>query len=156
MISHSSMISRRLPLLYLILMSISSLAMHCCSAKVFTLMTSSFLFSCFSICSMVRSSPLLTMVMQDTSLLSVSPTTRLSMLKQRLANRPATLPSTPERFSTSTEYILFFIKYPPIPVYTRSIGSITHSSSMDSSFSRNASMVSSHFSMFSSRRNGMP
>ena len=41
------------------------------SSKVFTLMTSSFLFSCFSICSMVRSSPLLTMVIQETALSSV-------------------------------------------------------------------------------------
>ena len=44
------------------------------SEKVFTLMTSSFLLSCFSICSSVRWSPLETMIMFETFGSSVSPT----------------------------------------------------------------------------------
>ena len=60
-----------------------------------------------SICSIVRSSPLLTTVMRDTVVSSVSPTARDSILKHLLENRPATLHKTPDLFSTSTEYIFF-------------------------------------------------
>ena len=103
MMAQFSMISRRLFRLYLILTSMSSRQMLICSSKVRTLITSSFLFSCFSICSMVRWSPLLTMVMQETAGSSVSPTARELILKHLLENRPATLQSTPDLFSTRTE-----------------------------------------------------
>ena len=79
-IAQFSMMSLRLFRLYLTFTSISSLLMLICSSKVRTLMTSSFLLSCFSICSMVRWSPLLTMVMQETAGSSVSPTARELML----------------------------------------------------------------------------
>ena len=55
----------------------------------------------------VVASPDDTIVIQDILESSVSPTARLSMLKQRLENNPATFIKTPERFSTRTEYNLF-------------------------------------------------
>mgnify|MGYP001514689470 CR=1 FL=1 len=132
-------------------------------------MTSSFLFSCFSICSKVRSSPELTMVMQDTAWSSVSPTARLSILKHLRENRPATLHRTPERFSTSTEYIPvsythltlptirdrnIFFSFTSIPLryFTRSMGSIRHSNSIVLSSAKNASSTSSACSIVFRRR----
>ena len=44
---------------------------------------------------------------KETAGSSVSPTARLSMLKHLLENRPETLQSTPDLFSTNTEYIFF-------------------------------------------------
>ena len=102
-ISQFSMMSRLFSLLYLTLMSMSSRLMDMLSLKVLTLMTSIFLLSCFSICSIVRSSPLETMVMADIPLSAVSPTTRESILKFLREKRPATLESTPALFSTNTE-----------------------------------------------------
>src|SRR5262252_3775127 len=75
------------------------------SAKSVTLMTQMSLFSCFSICSRMRSSPRVTRVMRETVGSRVSATDRLSMLKPRPLNKPATRASTPNSFSTRTEMV---------------------------------------------------
>src|SRR5436309_5784133 len=73
--------------------------------KLPTLMTQMSLFSCFSICSSTWSSPRVTSVMRDTVGSIVSATDRLSMLKPRPLNSPATRARTPNSFSTSTEMV---------------------------------------------------
>src|SRR5439155_731385 len=70
-----------------------------------TLMTSISLLRCLTICSMIRSSPLVTIVIMDMDGSSEGATDRLSILKPRPLNRPATLDSTPNLFSTKTEMI---------------------------------------------------
>src|SRR5690349_4467280 len=85
------------------LMSASSRSTCWVSVKSVSLMTQMSLFSCFSICSSTWSSPRVTSVRRDTVGSSVSATHRLSMLKPRPLNSPATRDSTPNSFSTRTE-----------------------------------------------------
>src|SRR5713101_8811279 len=87
----------------LTLMRTSSRSTCSVSVKSPTLMTQMSLFSCFSICSSTWSSPRVTSVMRDTVGSSVSATDRLSMLKPRPLNSPATRASTPNSFSTRME-----------------------------------------------------
>src|SRR5262245_42848415 len=82
------------------LMSTSSRSTCSVSVKSPTLITQMSLFSCFSICSRTWSSPRVTSVMRDTVGSRVSATERLSMLKPRPLNSPATRARTPNSFST--------------------------------------------------------
>src|SRR5215475_14733591 len=68
-------------------------------------MTAISLLSCFSICSRTWSSPRVTRVMRDTVGSIVSATERLSMLKPRPLNSPATRARTPNSFSTRMEMV---------------------------------------------------
>ena len=116
------------------------------------------------------------MVIQDTSGSSVSPTTRLSILKHLLENNPDTLQSTPALFSTKTEYILFIritLTFPylqtldrrykfarerfifHVDYFTRSIGSTRHSINMVLSSLKNSLICSLAFVIFSTRINGI-
>ena len=90
-------------------MSIISRRTHFVSSSLRTLITSSFLFRCFSIWSMVLWSPVETMVILEISFRSVTPTARLSMLKALLAKSPEIWDRTPSLFSTSTEKIPFML-----------------------------------------------
>src|SRR5215831_4820591 len=70
-----------------------------------TLMTSINLFSCLTICSIIRSSPEVTIVICDIEESSVGATERLSMLNPRPLKSPAIRDNTPNLFSTVTEII---------------------------------------------------
>ena len=67
------------------------------------MITSISLLSCFTICSMIRSSPEVTIVIMEVEGSNEGATDRLSMLNPRPLNRPATRDSTPNLFSTVTE-----------------------------------------------------
>src|SRR5689334_576203 len=70
-----------------------------------TLITSISLFSCLTICSTIRSSPDVTIVICDIEGSSVGATDRLSMLNPRPLKSPAMRDSTPNLFSTVTRII---------------------------------------------------
>ena len=73
------------------------------SLRSTTLITSTSLFSCLVICSMISSEPLVTMVMRETVSSSVGATVRDSMLKARAENSPEMRDSAPASFSTTRE-----------------------------------------------------
>src|SRR5262245_17185296 len=86
------------------LMSTSSRSTVATSLKSVTFTTWTILLSCFVICSRTRSSPVVTSVIRDiVGSNGLDATHRLSMLKPRPLNRPATRASTPNSFSTRTE-----------------------------------------------------
>src|SRR6478735_11009102 len=68
-----------------------------------TLITSISLFNCLTICSTIRSSPDVTIVICDIEGSSVGATERLSILKPLPLNSPAMRESTPNLFSTVTK-----------------------------------------------------
>src|SRR3972149_12131446 len=63
-------------------------------------MTSTSLFNCFVICSIIRSSPLVTIVICEVDGSTEGPTEMLSILKTLPLKSPATRDSTPNLFST--------------------------------------------------------
>src|SRR3989304_383803 len=75
------------------------------STEAFTFMTVTSLLSCFVICSTMRSSPVVTIVMRDTNGSVVSATHRLSMLNPLPEKSPAILARTPNSFDTKTDIV---------------------------------------------------
>src|SRR3990170_5123996 len=75
------------------------------STGSFTFMTLTSLLSCFVICSTMRSSPVVTIVMRDTNGSVVSATQRLSMLNPLPEKSPAILARTPNSFDTKTDIV---------------------------------------------------
>src|SRR3990172_2059572 len=104
-ISTKRLISSRPASFACTLMSINSLSMWLLSLRSTSLITSTSLFNCLVICSMICSEPVVTRVILDTVASSVGATVRDSILNPRAENSPETRDRAPDSFSISNDNI---------------------------------------------------